>query len=65
MGAMPRPPKKRDSIYIKLSTEDKRVIQAAMKNGELSDVTRVLLLMYTRDPSLQVRVQMIRNGVEL
>lgn len=59
---MPRQPKKRDSIYIKLSTEDKRVIQASMQNGELSDVTRVLLLMYARDPALQVKVRMIRNG---
>ena len=62
---MPHTPKKHDRILIKISVEDKKEIRASMENGELSDVARVLLLMYARDPALQVRVKMMRNGVKL
>jgi hypothetical protein len=55
--------KKIERITIKLTIEDKKEIQRSMENGELSDVTRVLLLMYARDPALQVRVRMMRAGV--
>jgi len=58
---MPTTPKKHDRILIKISVEDKKEIRSSIEDGELSEVTRILLLMYARDPVLQVKVQMLQK----
>ena len=58
---MPTTPKKHDRILIKISVEDKKEIRSSIQNGELSDIARALLLMYVRDPVLQVKVNIMRN----
>lgn len=53
-------PKKHESIEVRLTIEEKRRIQALMPKGEMSDVIRSLLMMYTSNEELRQQVHIYR-----
>ena len=50
-----------DHIDIRVTRNEKKLIQSAMQNGEMSEVARALLMMYVGDTQLQEQVRVYRE----